>query len=98
MITIFDMNDYDWWAGETKEECMEAMQEFSGYAKEEMQEMIDSGYPEKVSSKQMDNLTYVDSDNFDESGECVKRTFREQLDFLIKEGTKFPCFFASTEY
>jgi len=92
------MNDIDWWAGENAEECMDAMAEFSGYAKEEMEEMINDGYPEEVLSKQMDKLTYMDSDNFDGSGECVKRSFKDQLNFLIKEETKFPCFFASTEY
>jgi len=93
------MNDVDWWAGETGEECMEAMQEFSGYAKEEIEEMIDDGYPCPVSETDLDRLTYIDTEStVGDSGEHVKRSFREELKRLVEAEEKFPCFFASTEW
>ena len=99
MIKIFNMNDVEWWAGENGEECMEAMKDFVGYAEDEIEEMIGDGYPTELSDADLDRLTFVDTDTIDpESGECVKRSFREELKRIIDKGEEFPYPFASTEF
>ena len=46
---------------------------------------------QQLAAEQMNRLTFCDDDG-------TKRTFQEQLDKLITDGKKFPCFFASTEF
>lgn len=91
-IKVFKMNDCDWWAGETWEECLEHMREFSGYSKEEMEMMQTEGYPCELSPEDMDRYTFFDDDTNE------TRTFMEELYRLENSGAEFPSFFASTEF
>jgi hypothetical protein len=91
MPKVFAMNDCDWMAGEDVESCIVAYLEFTGCGDTPgaRAEYIDE--PHEVSDAVMDGFSFVDDDR-------TKRTFREQLQKLIDDGTKFPVFFASTEF
>ena len=83
-LQIFKMNDYDWYAAESVEDALKAMEADRG-------EDYGEDAPVELSEADLDRLKY-----FDEDGIPV-RTFREQLAKMIAEGEKFPCLFATTE-
>lgn len=87
-IKIFQMNDCDWMAGETLGGCIaEYALNYDGHIDREEFE------PCEVPDAKLDRLS------FDYDGEdSVDRTFRQQLQFMIERGDKFPTFFASTEF
>lgn len=92
-INIFNINDVDWYAGETEEQVKKAYYDdnlniFADFENIDIQ-------PKKLTEEQLDSLSYYDSLGDSASS---SRTFREQLDLLILANTKFPCFFATTEY
>lgn len=87
-IKIFEMNDCDWWAGETREEVIAAYMADQGITLDE----ASSAY--ELSEEALDNLQYYhDGDRHKES-----MTFREGLTLRISEGETFPCLFATTEF
>ncbi len=92
-IKIFEMNDCDWYAGETAEDCLVEICKDWGETRETY--IRDYDYPElsQLTDEQMEKLTFC-YDMLD--GPTV--TFKERLDEMIKDEFKFPCFFASTEY
>ena len=87
-IKVFQLNEYDWWAGEDLEKVKIA------YIKENnlsIYEVFDDTLHE-LSDEEM--LSTMFGNDEDES----QITFQQRLGDIIKLGAVFPCFFASTEY
>ena len=90
-MKVFQMNDCDWMAGETLEECKaEYLSGFWHGATEE--DAFDD--PRELTDAEMDKKIFVDNEAEPE----VRRTFREQLAHIIAKGETFPTFFASSEF
>jgi len=87
---VYEMNDCDWWADFSPDEAKKNYSEFID---------IDDGESEPVelTEEEMDRLTYATDDDYPD-GEVSTITFKQQIEYMIKNGEKFPCFFASTEY
>lgn len=83
-IKVFQLNDYEWWAGESLELIVMCYRE--NVCSDE--HSIEDG--SEVSEDEMNQLIFNDEDG-------IKRTFREELDKMITEGQEFPCIFACTE-
>jgi len=93
---VYEMNDYDWWADFSPEEARK------NYFKWEIDQVgispeeVDS-VPVELSKEEMMRLKF-------EKGEISPYyddkiiSFQDQLDLMVNNGGKFPCFFASTEY
>ena len=90
MIKIFKMNDCEWVAGENLEDCEKFLCKLVQLPEDEI---IDDPY--ELSEEQKENLIFRE-DVYDKNS--IKRTFKEELELLIKKGKKFPCLFATTEY
>ena len=85
-LKVFAMNDCDWMAGGTLEECKaEYLRKYTG---EHDPEAFDD--PHEVPADRMAKMKFHD--------DGTVRTFAEQLQRMIHAGEKFPTFFASTEY
>lgn len=85
-IKVFQMDDIEWWAGESLAACIKEGQRQCGadcYTEES-----DQG---EVSEEAMHRLKYMDEDG-------TTRTFAEELARMVAAGTKFPCMFAATDY
>ena len=91
MMKIFKLNDCEWVAGENLEDCKKFLCNLTQSPEDEV---IDDPY--ELSEEQKENLIFKE-DNYNKDS-SVKRTFKEELELLIKKGKKFPCFFATTEY
>ena len=84
------MNESDWVAGENIESCKKFLCNLVDIPEDEV---IDEPY--ELSEKEIEKLIFIEDINDKNS---VKRTFKEELELLIKKGEEFPCFFATTEY
>ena len=87
-IRVFRMNDCDWMAGETLEECEEVYLKYWSGTKDDGVTLYNPG---QVSNDFIQTVPFTRED-----GTVV--TFQEELNSLIAAGQKFPCFFASTEF
>jgi len=88
-IKVFQLDDCDWWAGESLEACIEAGREACGKGCYEDAEA--EGY--QVSDEAMRTLKIRRDED---SQEPI--TFETYLAELIAAGEKFPVYFASTEF
>ena len=88
-MKVFQLNECDYWVGETLEACIAAAKEEWGETC--FDEVMDRSEPCELDEKAMNILKF-----HDENGET--RTFAEQLTRDISEGGKFPRCFASSEY
>ena len=99
--TVFQLNEFDWWAGNDLESVKAAYLKEMGYEDSRLMDVRDAfDEPHEVSDLDMERLKFVDGDdpiNAD-GAPGGTRTFREQLNLMIDRGEAFPCFFASTEY
>jgi hypothetical protein len=89
-MKVFQLDDCDWWVGETLAACIAEAREVCGdgsYCDAE-----DEGC--EVTAEQMQTLKFVD----DDLDPPQTFTFAQQLHREIAEGGKFPRFFASTEW
>lgn len=91
-MKIVQLNDCDWWVGESLDACKKDYLE--NYVDDE--DSIDDDAHE-LSDSELDALMFVDCDE-NERPTGAKRPFREQLAIEIASGGKFPRLFASTEY
>ena len=91
-MKVFAMNDRDWMAGESLESVTELyLKEYAdGLPKDEA---LDN--PHELTEHQMDRFRFHD-DDAEFYDDC--QTFQQRLNFMVRRGDKFPCFFASTEY
>ena len=90
MIKIFKMNESDWVAGENIKKCKKFLCNLVELPEDEV---IDEPY--ELSKEEIEKLIFIEDINDKNS---VKRTFKEELELLIKKGEEFPCFFAATEW
>lgn len=88
-MKIFQLNDCDWWIGESLEACIDAYQ-----ATIDEEGVEDEAH--ELCAEELDRLIFSDCDE-DEKPTGAKRTFREQLAIEIAAGGEFPRMFASTE-
>jgi hypothetical protein len=84
-VKIVQINDCDWWIGESLEACVQDYRENVDDAPEY------TGDARELTDAELDKVMFNDEDG-------SKRTFREQLAVDVAEGGKFPRLFASTEY
>jgi len=92
-VKIFKLNDYEWWAGFTLEETIQAAMKECMLTREEV-----ADNPRELTEMDLNRLIFTDCEEKDDEGEYKTRTFRQQLNREIVNGQKFPCIFASTEY
>jgi len=89
-VKVYQLNEYDWWAGYSLESVKKAYIKETGVPEEEA--FMDEG---EVSDEAMDRFKYWGGeDNLYD----YPITFREELQHMIDQGIEFPCFFATTEY
>lgn len=90
-MKIFQINDCDWWIGESLDACIGDY--IANYCD------ADGVYEDarELTDAELDSLFFTDTDS-DERSTGFKRTFREQLAVEISAGGDFPRMFASTEY
>jgi hypothetical protein len=88
-MKICQLNDYDWWIGESFEACVRDYQ--SNIAEDGVEDDA-----HELCAEELDHLIFSDCDE-DERPTGVKRTFREQLAIEVAAGGEFPRMFASTE-
>ncbi len=89
-IKIFKISDYDWFVGESLEECKQLAIKDFGYDEFSFDDA------RELTKKEMDSLRFIE--DVDEYPECEEKTFRQKLNELIAEGASFPDIFATTEY
>lgn len=87
-VKIFQVNDYEYWAGETLEETTKACLEEWGMEEEALDE------PHEITDEEMDTLTVTD----DEGPERRTIPFRQALNELVAGGQEFPCLFAANDW
>lgn len=85
-IKVFEMDDIEWWAGESLAACLDAGRAMCG----------DDCYPDhpdqhELSDEEMQQLQFVDEDG-------SQRSFAEELARCIAAGHSFPAPFAATDY
>jgi hypothetical protein len=85
MIKVYKINDCDWWAGKSFEECLAAANEW------DQRDWSSESDLEPMSEDSLRATKYHDG------GDYVSN-FYEALQKDIANGTEFPCLFASTEY
>ena len=86
VIKVFQLDDIEWWAGESLEACVAEGRRQCGddcYS--------DEGYQGEVSPEAMQRLKFLDDDG-------TMRTFAEELARRIAAGATFPQPFAASEY
>lgn len=88
MIKVFRINDYDWWAGEDIESVKAAYKKETGLTDDEA---FDE--PGALTAEQMRSCEfYPDCD----TSRAIQ--FKTALRKMVRDGKKFPRFFATTEY
>jgi hypothetical protein len=90
-MKIFQMNDCDWWIGESLAACKADY--IANYCEEDAIEED----AHELTDEELDTLIFTDYDE-DERPTGTKRTFREQLAIEVASGGEFPRMFASTEF
>jgi hypothetical protein len=90
-MKIFQINDCDWWIGESLEACV---QDYRDNVEDDPDYTEDA---RELTEEELDRLKFTICDD-DERPTGEKRTFREQLAAEIAAGGEFPRMFASTEY
>lgn len=90
-MKVFEINDCDWWIGESLESCIQ------DYRDNVDDDPICTEDARELTDEELDTLKFtVCDENERPTGEKI--TFREQLAIEISEGGEFPRMFASTEY
>jgi NAD(P)H-hydrate repair Nnr-like enzyme with NAD(P)H-hydrate dehydratase domain len=94
MIKIYKMNDCDYVAAENIDDAKKALEETLGY------EQDPEDMPFVLTEKEMEKLKFLDCEPGSEESKDPKnkRSFKAQLEKMVVEGEKFPCFFASSEF
>ena len=88
-MNIYQIDDYDWWIGESLTSCVADYLVTYGN---------DVGVSEarELTDEELDSLIFTDTYE-DDTPTGTRRTFREQLAVEISIGGEFPRMFASTE-
>lgn len=88
MIKVFQLDDYDWWAGESLEACIAAARQECGADTYEDAETD----ARELTAKEMQELKFTEDEG---STWC---SFAEELERSIGAGDRFPRLLASTEW
>ena len=83
-IKIFNVDDYEWWAGESLGAVRKSVRGQYGYG----EDYLDDVY--EISKQDMKRFKFYDEDG-------SVRTFKAVLKRLIKSGCQFPCVFAVSD-
>ena len=95
-VKIWQINDCEWYIGAgTPESILAAYMEETGCTHEDATGDKDE-MPREISDEELDRLMYVDVD--ENEAPTNKRTFREQMQKEIADGTTMPCLFGCTEF
>jgi hypothetical protein len=86
-IKVFQLDDVEWWAGNSLEDCLKEARKHAGQESYEDAEELAG----QLSDSEMQRLKFVDEDG-------TRCTFEERLRDLVAEGVQFPCLFAATEW
>jgi len=89
-IKVFRLNQYEWWAGRTLEECLAAASALSSLPREEIEDRA-----RELTNSEMNILQFVADEAIWPAR--VTTSFRTQLQILVSGGTLFPVCFATTE-
>lgn len=97
-IHVYEINDCEWVAAASPLEAAVGYASEVGHSLDRVvqDELIDvkGGCPRQLTAREMRELKFHDND-----GVCpVERSFRAQLERMIKAGATFPAYFATTEY
>lgn len=85
-IKVFQMDDIEWWAGESQEACVaEGKRQCGPDCYDEPDEY------RELTEADMQHLQFVDEDG-------SKRSFAEELARMVATGSEFPCPFAATDW
>lgn len=98
-IKVFQVNDYEWWAGINLDVIRREYLEQTGIDPDNEDEGFDN--PKLLTPEAMQRLRFCHDDGDpDEIAkyEHTECTFAERLNELIADGARFPCSFAGTEY
>lgn len=90
-MKIIEMNDCEWWIGESLEECV------ADYRKNVEDSPEYSEDARELTEEELDRLKFTILDD-DDGSIAGKHSFREQLEIEVAAGGAFPRMFASTEY
>lgn len=91
-MKIIEMNDCDWWIGESLEACV------NDYRENVDDDPMHFENARELADEELDRLKFSICDDETEQPTGEKRSFREQMAIEIAEGGVFPRMFASTEY
>ena len=90
-MKLYRINEYDWWGGPDLETTLAAYVDGTGQTASEVTDPDEP--PREVTEEEMDRLTVRDEDGDDET-----RTFREQWEICVGDGSdERPFAFATTE-
>ncbi|WP_345853574.1 hypothetical protein [Shewanella algae] len=88
-MNVYQMNEDEWWIGESLQACIEDYIEYSG----DPEYIQDAG---ELDESELSSFIFF-TDEKDENDEWIKRTFKEQLAIEIANGGEFPRMFAMRE-
>lgn len=93
-IKIYQMNDCDWFAGESAASCIAKWCKSYDYTPAEYaQDYGNNGkFPREITDAEMDKIILSNDDGEPDV------SFREGLAAMIREGVSFPAMFATTEF
>jgi hypothetical protein len=97
-VKVFQLNDFDWWAGYDLESVKAAYLADMGLKPtdhpDDLEDQFDN--PHELTEEELDRFKFIYVDR--EEGDPEEAPFRERLNEVIALGHEFPCFFASTEW
>lgn len=91
-VKVYKVNDFDWWAGLDRKSVVDA------YNAEWPDEYLIEADLIELSELGMTTLIFDLKSSTHYDGNTTECTFEEYLNILLAKDTKFPCFFASTEW
>lgn len=87
-IKVYAMSDEEWVAARTSFSALRWYMKETGLTKLDLE---DSEYPQLVCQSEMERLQFMEDDE-------TKKSFKLKLTELIQERSKFPLWFAVTDY
>lgn len=89
-VGIWKIGECDWFIAESREKAIEAAKDYM----DEVEELIENDFIERVSEEELDSLKYF----FGESDNSKFISFRDRMNQILSEGSEINCVFASAEY
>jgi hypothetical protein len=89
-IKVFRINDCDWWAGASLDECIAAYIADTGD-----EDLIEDA--RELTDEEMEKFFFVEDEEDEDFRQGDKKPFRQKLEEMVRDGRPFPLMFASTE-